>query len=145
MVRLADPEEGIEQAGKIAAEQEGDDAGLVGLEGEGGEVAHQLHVLADVFGQAVVGPFHGEERLAGFAGGVGGFVGLGTHPVDALLHFADAGEVFVELGLVVGADFADEAGGVVLHAVEDALVPAAAAILEEAVEGERRIDFHRHG
>ena len=51
-------EERIEEAGEIAAQQQRGDARLVGLEGQRDDVAHQPHVLADVFGQAVVGPRH---------------------------------------------------------------------------------------
>ena len=35
-------------------------------------------------------------------------------------------------------------GGLVADAVEDALVPLAAAVVEQAVEGQRRVDLHRH-
>ena len=48
-------EEGIEESGKIAAQQQRGDARLVGLEGQRDDVAHQPHVFADVFGKAVVG------------------------------------------------------------------------------------------
>ena len=68
MVGLAHVEERIEQAGNIAAQQQRGDARLVGLEGQRDDVAHQPHVLADVFGQAVVGPLHRDERLAAVLG-----------------------------------------------------------------------------
>ena len=38
-----------------------------------------------------------------------------------------------------------KARGLILDTVENALVPAVAAVLEEAVESQRGIDFHRHG
>ena len=53
-------------------------------------------------------------------------------------------EILVELGPVAGADPPAQAGGLVAHAVEDALVALAAAVVEQAVEGQRRIDLHRH-
>ncbi len=62
-MRLADVEERVEEPRDVAAEQERGDARLVGLEAEGDDVAHQPHVLADVFGQAVVGPLHRDRRL----------------------------------------------------------------------------------
>ena len=58
VVRRADVEERVEEPRDIAAEQERGDPRLVGLEAEGDDVAHQPHVLADVFGQAVVGSLH---------------------------------------------------------------------------------------
>ena len=63
---------------------------------------------------------------------------------DALLDLADAGEILVELGPVAGADLPAQAGGLLADAVEDALVALAAAVVEEAVEGERGVDLHRH-
>ena len=101
-------------------------------------------MLADVLGQTVVRPFHERD---GHVLALGILFGLGlvaTHPVDAFLHFADARQILVELGLVVAADLPAQAGSVVLHPVEDALRAAGAAVLEETVERQRGIDFHRH-
>ena len=67
VVGRADVEERVEQAGEVAAEQQRGDARLVGLERQGDDVAHQPHVLADVFGQAVVGPRHRDGRPAAVA------------------------------------------------------------------------------
>ena len=46
------------------------------------------------------------------------------------------------LALSVGADLAAQRRGLVPHAVEDAHVALAAAVLEQAVEGQRRVDLH---
>ena len=57
-----------------------------------------------------------------------------AHAFDALLHFAHAGHVFVEFGVVARADLAAEPIGALLDAVEDADVHQAAAILKQHVE-----------
>jgi hypothetical protein len=67
-----------------------------------------------------------------------------AHAIDALLDFADAGEVFVELAIVLRADLAAQAGGLVLHAIENAERALVAPDFEKAVERQRWIDFHRH-
>src|SRR5258705_545033 len=46
--------------------------------------------------------------------------------LDALLDLADAGEIFVELVLVVAAEFAMERAGVFEGEVEDRLLPLVA-------------------
>ena len=145
VVRLAHAEKGIEQTGEVAAEQEGRDAGLVGLKREGDDVAHEAHVFADVFGQAVIGAVHGDHRPAASPGVVGGFLLNAAHAVHALFHLAHAVEIFVELGMVGGADLSVEASGVLLDAVEDTLGATAAAVFKQAVERERRVDLHRDG
>ena len=83
------------------------------------DVAHQPHVLAKVFGQAVVRPLHREQRPA--ASARSSALSLSARmPLDAALDLAHAGQILVELGLVGGADLAAQRLGVVLHAVEDA-------------------------
>ena len=47
-MRVANVEEGVEEAGEISAENQGCHSRFVGLEGQGNDVAHQSHVLADV-------------------------------------------------------------------------------------------------
>ena len=47
-MRIADVEEGVEEAREIPAENQGCHARFVGLEGQGDDVAHESHVLADV-------------------------------------------------------------------------------------------------
>ena len=63
---------------------------------------------------------------------------------DALLNLANAGQIFVELPLVAGADLPAQAGGLLAHAVQNALVPLAAMVVEQAVERQRRIFLQRH-
>ena len=67
-----------------------------------------------------------------------------TGALDPLFHLADAGEVLVELRPIGVADLPAQLGGVLLDAVEDAQRPLAPLVVEEAVEGQRRIDLHRH-
>src|SRR5688500_8890235 len=102
-------------------------------------MSHIRRVVAEVFWQAVGGALHREERLALVAGAVLGLTLVHPHPFDPLLHVADAGQVLVELGLVAGADLSAELRGAVLDAVEDTQVAEAAAVFEEAVEGEGRV------
>ena len=144
VVRRPDVEERVEEAGDVAAEQERGEAGLVGLEAEGDDVAHQPHVLADVLGQAVVGPGHRDRGPAPVLAALVGRLLRGPHRHDATLDLADAREVLVELGPVAGADLPAQARGLLPDAVEDALVAPVAAVVEEAVEGQRRVDLHRH-
>ena len=47
-MRVADVEEGVKEAGEIPAENQGCHSRFVGLEGQGDDVAHESHVLADV-------------------------------------------------------------------------------------------------
>ena len=93
-------------------------------------------------------PLSGRGMVEGGAPAVlGSVVGPVFHragALDPLLDFADAGQVLVELGPIGLADLAAEVGGVLLHAVQDAQRPLAPLVVEEAVEGQRRIDLHRH-
>ncbi len=95
-------------------------------------------------GKPVVGPGHRQCRPAAIVGPVVGPVLLGAGAVHPLLDFANAGQVLVELGLIRVADLALQSGGLVLDAVEDAGRPPAFLVVEEAVEGQRRVDLHRH-
>ena len=63
--------------------------------------------------------------------------------LDALLDVADRVEILVELALVGRADVAAQVVGVGQHGVEHALVAALHFVLEQPVEGERRIQFQR--
>ena len=132
---LAHVEERVEEAGEIAAHEQRGDAGFVRLEAERDDVGHEPHVLANVFGQALL-----QFWILDF----GLRIGFDSNLGDALLHFAHAGEILFQLGLVGGADLRVEGGGLILHAVEDARGAAAPLAVEEAIERQRRIDFHRH-
>ncbi len=104
MVRRADVEERIEQSREVAAKQQRGDPRLVGLERQGDDVAHQPHVLADIFGQAVVGPGHRDGGAPAVLGPVVGPVLHRAGAFDPLLHLADAGEILVQLGPIGVAD-----------------------------------------
>ena len=97
-------------------------ARLVGLEPQRDDVAHQPHVLAYVFGQAIVGPCHFQGRSAAAARAVVGLLFGGSHRRGPLLDLANASEILVELGPVVLADLAAQVGGLLPHAVENALI-----------------------
>ena len=93
-------------------------------------------------------PFSGRGIASGglaASGGAGlGGLLLGPQRHDPALDLADAGQVFVELRPVAGADPPAQAGGFLADAVKDALVATAATVVEQGVEGQRRIDLHRH-
>ena len=87
------------------------------------DVAHQPHVLADVLGQAVVGPRASSRRAGrGRLARSSALFLAARIGVDALLDLAHAGEILVELGPVVRADLAAQVGGLARDAVEDALI-----------------------
>src|SRR5204862_5567090 len=104
------------------------------LETEGDDVAHQSHVLANVFGQAIVRARHGDHGLAAVACIHGGFVFGGAHAFDARFDFAHAGEVFVELGFVAAAHAPAQARRFIADPIKNTLGAAIPAIIEEAVE-----------
>src|SRR5207244_4901366 len=56
----------------------------------------------------------------------------------------DAAQVFVQPGPVGGADLPAQACGLLTDAVQDALVALAAAVVEQAVERQGRVNFHWH-
>ena len=66
-------EERIKQPGEVAAQQQGGDPGLVGLKRQRDDVAHEPHVLADVFRQAVVGSWHRQCAATAILGASVGF------------------------------------------------------------------------
>ena len=135
VVGVGDADIGEAAIGTVVGEEEGGDAGGVGLEGEDLEVEHQadvvLVVVGDAGGLGVIGEGLGE--LGGVA--------------EAALDVADGGEVLVEFLFVGGAELALEGLGVFEDEVEDALVVefalgaggvffGAVAAGEEALEGE---------
>ena len=143
-MRLPHVEERVKEPRDVAAEQERGDARLVGLEAESDDVAHQPHVCANIFGQTVVRPLHRDGRLAPVARACVCLLFRGSHGRGPFLDLADAGEILVELGPVAYAHPPAQVRGLLAHAVEDALVALAAAVVKKAVERQRRIDFHRH-
>src|SRR5207249_3146829 len=66
------------------------------------------------------------------------------HAIYALLHFAHAGEIFVQLRLVAGGDLTLETGRVIHHAVEHANIAQTSAVFKKVVPGERRVHLVRH-
>ena len=104
-------------------------SGLLGVEG----------------GEETEGGIHRKKRgLVLLLGQILRLVLVLPHAIDALLHFAHAGQILVQLGFVVRADRPAEAFGVILHAIENAHVSKAAAVLKKVVEGQRGVDFIRH-
>ena len=95
-------------------------------------------MLADILGKSVVWPRHRECRLAAITrSGLGGCLGV-AHRRGPALDVADAGQVFVELGPVAGADPPAQARGFLLDAVEDA--PVDEAPVEDAPAAETPAD-----
>ena len=144
VVTVANTDVWIRAVAAVVGDDEGGDAGGVGLEGEGHHVEHELHLL-----------LVGLEHL----GGVDADGRLGSAELrgalDAALEVADGGEVFVELAAVGVAEGALEAVGIVEDVVEDALAVEGAAgagfeggggigVAEEALKGGAGIDFGAH-
>src|SRR6266542_2546537 len=127
-------EERIKEAGDISAEQERGHARLVGLKSKSNDVAHEPHVLANVLRQSVLGPFHLRYKLASSLDPVVCRILGVPRGRNAFFDFAHTGEIFVKLGLVLGADLHAQAGSLLAHAVQDALVATIASVFEEAVE-----------
>ena len=96
-------------------------------------------------GRPLSGPLHRHERLALVLRPVGGLAQVAAHPLGALLHVPHARQVLVQLGAVVLADAAAQAGRFPADAVQDALHAPAAAVLEQAVERQRGIDLAGNG
>ena len=130
------------QRAVVVVQLEGGDPRGVGLEPEHQDVAHELHVLGDVLRDAV---------------GRAGHVGLRQRRppplqlpllagiVDALLHVADRIEVLVELAAVVEADLPAQTLRIGQDGIEHTAVALLVGILEQPVEGQRRIDLQRRG
>ena len=67
-----------------------------------------------------------------------------AHAVHALLHLADAGQVFVETAVIFGTDCSTQGRKVLPHAIQNAPGALVAAVLEEGVESQRWVHLHRH-
>ena len=143
-MRVADVEEGVEEAREIPAEHQRRHPCFVGLEGQGDDVAHEAHVVSDVLRQTVVGTFHVHQRSALVPGAISRLGGISAHAVHALLHLADAGQVFVETAVIFGTDCSTQGRKVLPHAIQNAPGALVAAVLEEGVESQRWVHLHRH-
>ncbi len=130
----------------VVGDDEGGDAGGVGLEGEGHEIKHEFDVL---FVVVIVGDD------GGLFGGGDDDVEFSV-AVDAAFDVADGGEVFVDFAAIGGTEVGLEFFGVAHDEVEDAFVVAVAfgdgllggggvAVAEETVEDGLGIDFGGHG
>ena len=138
-------EEWVVQRRQIAGEQQRGDPSLVGLEREGDDVAHQPRVIAEIFGQPVLRAFHAEDRGAhGLRPVVRPVLHL-SHAFDPAFEFPHAGQILIQPGSVGRADRPAQTLRAIRDAVENAPIPQAAAVLEQAVEGERRVHLVGHG
>jgi len=94
----------IEQTRQVAAEDQRGHPGLVRLKGQGDDVAHQPHVIADILRKSVVRALEGEERPAAILGPLLGHGLILAQAVHSFLNPADAGEILVQAAAVVRAD-----------------------------------------
>ena len=99
----------------FAGEQECGDARGIGLEGQDHHVKHELNVFLETGGNA-------RWRIHS---GVGDVLEL-FRPLDPLLDFPHAGQVFVELLLVATTKLTLQRNGVIQHEVQDRLLLLAA-------------------
>ena len=142
VVRLRDPDLGVGAHALLAADQEGADAGQVGLPGDQHQVEHQVGVLLEVGGDA--------GRLLDLRQPA---AALRLGDLDAPLDVADRIEVPGQLRAVAAAELPLQVGDLGVHRVEDALVPAqrprprgrlgAVDGAEQVLEHRARVGLHR--
>ena len=126
----------------IVVQLEGGDPRGVGLESEHQDVAHELHVLGNVLRDAVGRAGHirlGQRRPPALQ------FALLAGMVDALFHVANRVEILVELAAVVEADLPAQALRIGQDGIEHTAIALFVGILEQPVEGQRRINFQRRG
>ena len=145
MVAIIDIKEWVEQTGKVTAHQHRCDTCFVGLDGQSDDIAHQLHVFAEVFWKSIIRALHRHEWLILILCVVGCLHHFATHLGCTLLDFAYAGEVFIQLCTVFTADFMAKRSSIVSDAVKHARHPLAAIVVEEAVKRLGWIDLTWNG
>src|SRR2546423_7752174 len=101
-------------------------------------------MLADIFRKAVIWSRHGDEWLTAVVRTSLRPPLPRSHLLDPLFDLADARQILVELRLVAAADLPAQCRRMLLHPIEHTLVSPAAAIVEQAIKRQRRIDFHWH-
>ena len=138
-------EERIIHRRKIARDHQRRHARLVGLKRDGDDVAHQARVIAQIFGQSVGRAGPSWPRRCSSPSPRRPRVSLVLRIPSTrfstsrtLVRYSSSLVLSLELIFVV------RVFGAVLHAVENAEVQQAAAVVEQVVPGERRINFHRH-
>ena len=130
------------QCAVVVVQLQGADTGGISLERQHEDVTHQSHVLDNILRVAVLGARHVRFpkgwsptlNLTAFAGAF-----------DALLHFADGVQIFVELLLVQPTDVAAQILRVRQHRIEHALVASLRLVLEELIKRQRGINLQRGG
>ena len=141
MVRLGDAEVRIGPAAQLAAQHEGEDAGDVGLEGDGHQVEHQPDVIAVVVGDADRRIGRRDRR---------GVLPLGA--LEAELDLADVLQVVVHAATIGGGQPSLQLPRLAGHHVQDAaavaqprgaLLRRAEPAAEHALEHEPRVELHR--
>ena len=135
VVAFGHADELVAAVASFVGEDEGAEAGEVGLEGEDLQVSQRLHVLA-VFLRDAGGLLDGRLDLGVFF----------LVAVESAFHLADAREVLIELAAVSPAELGFERLGIVPHGVEHAqavVVVLGGAI--EPIEDLLGIDLFGHG
>ncbi len=136
------PQVGEAQRRVVVVQLQRGDARGVGLETQHHNVAHQPHVLGDVLRYAVFGSLGGRLggdglltlQLAALAGAA-----------DAALNLAHAFQVFIQLALVAAPQILAEIARILAHRVEHAFLTLLHIVLEQTVEGQRRVQLQRGG
>ena len=141
VVRVGDADFREALRGLLAPDEEGEDAGDVGLEGERLEVEHQPGVLVERLRDA-----HRPLQHLGQGG-----VGLRLGPPDAPLDFAHRVQVLRHARAVGGAERPLQPRHVLAHRVQDAAVVLqpdgalrlGASLPEQPLEDDARVVLHR--
>ena len=135
MVTVFDLDHGERAVASLVGQHETGDTGRVGSKGQDHQVVHEPNVLG---------------RVAGFFGRrLGSFRQLdrGCEPRDALLEFANTGEVLVEFSRIIGSDLANQMLALVSDEIENArLEPLFFCIRttsnsKQPIESPRRLDL----
>jgi hypothetical protein len=95
-----------------------------------GKSSSLTSTAAEILRHSAGRPFHGEDSPILPFRRVRGFLPTLSHGLDARLHFAHAAQVFIQPQAVARADLPCQRFRAVLHAIQDAQVSEAAAILK---------------
>src|SRR5260370_38252162 len=106
---------------------------LVGLKRQVNDIADGGKGIGAVFGRAVIGPLHGEDRPTVVAGPVLGSALVRTCVFDPFFHLTHACEILVELRLIGAAALPVRVSGMFLDPAPDRPCAVASLVVVQAV------------